>query len=1018
MKTKNIFILLLVGIQYSLSFGQASQGLEIKVPPSPIDSNTSFDIELRTTGTTPPGCTSRTITLNIGLLSYQGSNNQNGISINKNIVDGITTLTISNILSNSGGEISAFGILVKFPQNTCNNTSVAITGVLSANDCSSVFSDVIASPVSVTTRTLNYAKANIVEEKSNNPANNIPVCFGKIVKYTISAKNYGTNTYTIDNAKVDLKIASCAQIVGVYDYSTYNPVSFTTGNSNGITKNIEWNFLNNSQKNQLDPTAFSSSPIIYDNAYDVYVKYPCQTCTPELYSKPRVNIKGTTCEGNFETQNQPDDSENSVNTKFSGVDCSASECLTGGIPPVISLSSGSFLPCVTTCITPFIHYNIDVRPSQNTYSDLVFQISIPIGLNITSPLTSYPSNICKPPVVEYFDGNRWLSSPSTSVHTSSVRWSFSCNEVSAIRFRQLGFYFRYNNVSPDTKFNINYSLKSGDTIISDGISNLSIAECSYYLNIDASLKDANNNQDYFKEVNSIPGNIITHRLSLVNLGNSTSPSTVIEDIINPNTEFMGGFKCVYNNIDYFPSGNTITIPDLGTATIILPDIGSSGKVNLSGFKIPVDCIPGDFNNTNFNVIFNVKVRSVPFGTKIPNVFKVNNLITNETIINVKSSTQIKLDMFAKCPSKEEWSNTSLKVKNGEKVDFKMRVTNTGSNSVKLSELINLKPLKNDKYELGATPRNVNSNFIINYECANPSILSNIQNIPTAGYKYAKNNVDMDRTMLCPPSGSGNAPVWEDQSTCGVNSNWFKTEFAGGLTIAPGDYIEIIYKGKVLGGIGTSINSFSIKLINDDGTCSYNSDQAKITIINDGVGCEGIVAPPCVNCTSFDLLKNETYLVSGWVKESDDAKPLEQLKKYENAYISVSFTNVSGNLITPPQNFYASGEIIDGWQRIIGQFVVPDTVDDMKLELVNANTSDTGSKMVYFDDIRVLPTKGNMKSFVYDQKTQRLMAELDENNYATFYEYDLEGGLIRVKKETEKGVFTIQETRSGNTKTRN
>ncbi|MPT34482.1 MAG: hypothetical protein E2604_05195 [Flavobacterium sp.] len=57
----------------------------------------------------------------------------------------------------------------------------------------------------------------------------------------------------------------------------------------------------------------------------------------------------------------------------------------------------------------------------------------------------------------------------------------------------------------------------------------------------------------------------------------------------------------------------------------------------------------------------------------------------------------------------------------------------------------------------------------------------------------------------------------------------------------------------------------------------------------------------------------------------------------------------------------------------------------------------------------------MKSFVYDEQTQRLMAELDENNYATFYEYDLEGGLIRVKKETEKGVFTIQETRSNSIK---
>ena len=40
-----------------------------------------------------------------------------------------------------------------------------------------------------------------------------------------------------------------------------------------------------------------------------------------------------------------------------------------------------------------------------------------------------------------------------------------------------------------------------------------------------------------------------------------------------------------------------------------------------------------------------------------------------------------------------------------------------------------------------------------------------------------------------------------------------------------------------------------------------------------------------------------------------------------------------------------------------------------------------------------------------------MAELDENNYATFYEYDDDGTLIRVKKETERGIKTIKETRS-------
>jgi hypothetical protein len=52
----------------------------------------------------------------------------------------------------------------------------------------------------------------------------------------------------------------------------------------------------------------------------------------------------------------------------------------------------------------------------------------------------------------------------------------------------------------------------------------------------------------------------------------------------------------------------------------------------------------------------------------------------------------------------------------------------------------------------------------------------------------------------------------------------------------------------------------------------------------------------------------------------------------------------------------------------------------------------------------------MVGHVYDFVKLRVIAELDENNYATFYEYDDEGSLIRVKRETEKGIMTIQESR--------
>jgi hypothetical protein len=57
----------------------------------------------------------------------------------------------------------------------------------------------------------------------------------------------------------------------------------------------------------------------------------------------------------------------------------------------------------------------------------------------------------------------------------------------------------------------------------------------------------------------------------------------------------------------------------------------------------------------------------------------------------------------------------------------------------------------------------------------------------------------------------------------------------------------------------------------------------------------------------------------------------------------------------------------------------------------------------------------MKSYVYDPKTLRLVAELDDENYATFYEYDEEGVLVRVKRETERGIMTLREARQSNPK---
>jgi hypothetical protein len=153
-----------------------------------------------------------------------------------------------------------------------------------------------------------------------------------------------------------------------------------------------------------------------------------------------------------------------------------------------------------------------------------------------------------------------------------------------------------------------------------------------------------------------------------------------------------------------------------------------------------------------------------------------------------------------------------------------------------------------------------------------------------------------------------------------------------------------------------------------------------------------------------------YIVSGWVKEN----VVQQEITYSESDITISIAN---NNAAPfySETFKPSGAIIDGWQRILGIIEIPETnAQDKAMLQVALNCASTTADC-YFDDIRFFPYDGNLKSFVYDEDSQRLMAELDENNYATFYEYDLEGGLVRVKKETEKGVYTIQETRSNSSK---
>ena len=127
-------------------------------------------------------------------------------------------------------------------------------------------------------------------------------------------------------------------------------------------------------------------------------------------------------------------------------------------------------------------------------------------------------------------------------------------------------------------------------------------------------------------------------------------------------------------------------------------------------------------------------------------------------------------------------------------------------------------------------------------------------------------------------------------------------------------------------------------------------------------------------------------------------------------VKIKITNSSGAETTLAA-VSREGKSIDGWKQINAEFTILENVRSIKVELSPPGVT------AWYDDIRIQPFNSQMKTFVYDPQTLRLMATLDENNYAAMYEYDNEGNLVRNKKEVEDNIVTLQEIRSAKPKTR-
>lgn len=147
-------------------------------------------------------------------------------------------------------------------------------------------------------------------------------------------------------------------------------------------------------------------------------------------------------------------------------------------------------------------------------------------------------------------------------------------------------------------------------------------------------------------------------------------------------------------------------------------------------------------------------------------------------------------------------------------------------------------------------------------------------------------------------------------------------------------------------------------------------------------------------------KAEKYVLSYWVKVGNNPGTLTD-------YSQVDVTlEVDCSVLSPLSTDLSN--IIDGWQRVEKIYQLPGgALQYITVKMRNDRVSGTA----YFDDLRIHPFRAAMQAMIYDPLSLRLVASLDDRNFATFYDYDRQGRLVVCKKETERGIFTLTESRS-------
>lgn len=143
--------------------------------------------------------------------------------------------------------------------------------------------------------------------------------------------------------------------------------------------------------------------------------------------------------------------------------------------------------------------------------------------------------------------------------------------------------------------------------------------------------------------------------------------------------------------------------------------------------------------------------------------------------------------------------------------------------------------------------------------------------------------------------------------------------------------------------------------------------------------------------NYHIVPGKEYVLSAWIRNTANTS-------------LPTFNFPPGTTVT---SVTFAPDVVDGWRRVDAVFSFNGLVNGSVNEIsINA----IGIGKMQIDDLRIQPFNSQVTTFVYDPVDRRLVAELNDRNFATFYAYDEEGQLVDVKRETEKGITTLKSIR--------